>query len=64
MSNVRAPRAAIVAALLLGAVGPVHAAEIDGAALSAWWAVPFAGVLLSIAIMPLAALRIWHHHYG
>jgi Na+/H+ antiporter NhaD/arsenite permease-like protein len=64
MSNATAPRAAMVAALLLGAVGPVHAAEIDGAALSAWWAVPFAGVLLSIAIMPLAALRIWHHHYG
>jgi Na+/H+ antiporter NhaD/arsenite permease-like protein len=41
-----------------------HAAEIDGRGLSAWWGLPFAGLLLSIALMPLLALRIWHHHYG
>ncbi|WP_295646269.1 sodium:proton antiporter [uncultured Methylibium sp.] len=40
------------------------AAEIDGAALGALWAVPFAGVLLSIALMPLLAPTFWHHHYG
>ncbi|WP_077035242.1 sodium:proton antiporter [Pelomonas sp. KK5] len=27
-------------------------------------AIPFAGMLLSIAIMPLAAPKFWHHHYG
>ncbi len=48
--------------LLLPAVA--GAAEIDGSALSAWWGIPFAGVLLSIAIMPLAAGPIWHHHFG
>ena len=33
-------------------------------ALSALWGVPFAGVLLSIAILPLLAPHFWHHHYG
>ena len=33
-------------------------------ALSLWWGVPFAGLLLSIALMPLFLPRIWHHHYG
>ena len=41
-----------------------HAADIDGSALSAWWGVPFAGMLLSIAILPLAAASLWHHHFG
>jgi Na+/H+ antiporter NhaD/arsenite permease-like protein len=40
------------------------AATLDGAALGLGWAVPFAGMLLSIALLPLVALRIWHHHYG
>jgi Na+/H+ antiporter NhaD/arsenite permease-like protein len=43
---------------------PAAAAEVDGASLSALWGIPFAGVLLSIALMPLFAQRIWHHHYG
>jgi Na+/H+ antiporter NhaD/arsenite permease-like protein len=64
MRNATALRAAIAAMLLLGMPALAGAAEIDGASLSAWWAVPFAGVLLSIAFMPLAALKIWHHHYG
>jgi hypothetical protein len=37
---------------------------IDGASLSGWWAIPFVGILLSIAIMPLAVPHFWHHHYG
>jgi Na+/H+ antiporter NhaD/arsenite permease-like protein len=37
---------------------------VDGSALAAWWALPFAGVLLSIAVMPLAAPQVWHHHFG
>ncbi|MFM2058073.1 MAG: hypothetical protein RLY71_2458 [Pseudomonadota bacterium] len=41
-----------------------HANEIDGAGLSGWWSVPFAGVLLSIALCPLLMLHVWHHHYG
>ncbi len=34
-----------------------------GTALPVWSAVPFAGVLLSIALFPLIAPRFWHHHY-
>jgi Na+/H+ antiporter NhaD/arsenite permease-like protein len=41
-----------------------QAAEIDGAALGAIWALPFAGILLSIALLPLMAPHFWHHHYG
>jgi Na+/H+ antiporter NhaD/arsenite permease-like protein len=40
------------------------AAELDGASLGLGWAIPFVGMLLSIALLPLVALRIWHHHYG
>jgi Na+/H+ antiporter NhaD/arsenite permease-like protein len=34
-----------------------------GAVLPAWSAVPFAGILLSIALFPLVAPRFWHHRY-
>ncbi|PAT42915.1 sodium:proton antiporter [Vandammella animalimorsus] len=44
--------------------GAAQAASLDGAALGLWWGVPFAGVLLSIAILPLLAPRLWHGHYG
>ncbi|RYF70387.1 MAG: sodium:proton antiporter, partial [Comamonadaceae bacterium] len=37
---------------------------MNGAELSPLWAVPFAGLLLSIALMPLLAPSFWHHHYG
>jgi len=59
-------RALRTLACVLGLVAPLaaHAAELDGRALSAWWSLPFAGVLLSIALFPLFAVRIWHHHYG
>ncbi|CAN7518838.1 sodium:proton antiporter [Pseudorhodoferax sp. LjRoot39] len=51
---------------VLGLAAPLAGwgAEIDGRALSAWWGLPFAGVLLSIALFPLFAMRIWHHHFG
>ncbi len=53
---------ALAAALLVPLLA--SASEIDGAQLVAWWGIPFAGVLLSIAIMPLAAPVFWHHHFG
>jgi Na+/H+ antiporter NhaD/arsenite permease-like protein len=40
------------------------AAAIDGARLSLPWIIPFAGMLLSIALLPLLAPGLWHHHYG
>ncbi len=44
--------------------GPAMAAGLDGAALSLAWMLPFAGLLLSIAILPLLWPRFWHRHYG
>jgi len=44
--------------------GLALAAEFDGSQLSALWGVPFAGILLSIALLPLLAPRFWHHHFG
>ena len=58
-----AARAALVmGALLLG--GLAQAAELDGSQLAVWWGVPFAGILLSIAVMPLVVPFFWHHHFG
>jgi Na+/H+ antiporter NhaD/arsenite permease-like protein len=37
---------------------------LDGAQFSPLWGLPFAGILLSIAIMPLLAPHFWHHHFG
>ncbi len=37
---------------------------LPGAELSGLWAVPFACMLLSIAVMPLMLPHIWHYHYG
>lgn len=32
--------------------------------MSVLWAAPFLALLLSIALMPLLAFKLWHHHYG
>lgn len=40
------------------------AADMDGSTISAWWGIPFAGLLLSIALFPLLAPVFWHHHFG
>jgi len=46
------------------AMATASPAVIDGAHLSLWWGLPFAGLLLSIAVTPLVAPRFWHAHYG
>lgn len=51
-------------AVLLTSPALSWAAEIDGRQLTATWGVPFAGLLLSIALMPLLAPSFWHHHFG
>jgi Na+/H+ antiporter NhaD/arsenite permease-like protein len=54
-----------LAAAALAAFAPqVFAAELDASRLSPLWGVPFAGILLSIAVLPLLAPQFWHHHYG
>jgi Na+/H+ antiporter NhaD/arsenite permease-like protein len=40
------------------------AAEFDGSQLSGWWSIPFIGILLSIALLPLLTPIFWHHHFG
>lgn len=57
-------RWAAIAALFLAWPGLALAAEFDGSQLSPLWGVPFAGLLLSIALMPLLVPSFWHHHFG
>jgi Na+/H+ antiporter NhaD/arsenite permease-like protein len=40
------------------------AATLDGTTLRWPWALPFAGILLTIATGPLLFPRLWHRHYG
>lgn len=51
-------------ALLAACPGLALAADLDGSQLSVLWGVPFAGILLSIAVLPLVAPHFWHHHFG
>lgn len=48
-----------------GAPGSHGAGHPDlGRLLPLWSCVPFAGMLLSIALFPLVAPGFWHHHFG
>ncbi|MFC7513487.1 sodium:proton antiporter [Herbaspirillum sp. GCM10030257] len=54
--------------ILIGLAGLLpalsQAAEFNGSGVSALWGVPFAGLLLSIALCPLLTPMFWHHHFG
>jgi Na+/H+ antiporter NhaD/arsenite permease-like protein len=43
--------------------GVALAAELDGRTLGLAWGLPFAGMLLSIALLPVLAPHFWEHHY-
>jgi Na+/H+ antiporter NhaD/arsenite permease-like protein len=43
---------------------PADVPHLDGADLSLFWSLPFAGLLLSIALLPLIAPHFWEHHFG
>jgi Na+/H+ antiporter NhaD/arsenite permease-like protein len=61
----RAPiPAAATCALLLAAEPAVAATALPGAKMQWAWTLPFVALLLSIAIGPLVAPRLWHAHYG
>jgi Na+/H+ antiporter NhaD/arsenite permease-like protein len=60
----RTRNTAFTAILLVGFVGPAQSATLDGATMGWPWALPFLGLLLSIAIGPLLFPKIWHGHYG
>jgi Na+/H+ antiporter NhaD/arsenite permease-like protein len=57
-------RSPVLFALFFFAPETAHAAALDGTALSWPWALPFAGLLLTIATGPLLFPKIWHAHYG
>ena len=40
------------------------APHLIGEGLPIYWVIPFVGILLSIAIMPLVAEDFWHHNFG
>ena len=44
--------------------GTASAAEFDGARLGLLWTLPFVGILLTIAFLPLVSINAWHRHYG
>jgi len=37
---------------------------IDGTKIQFLWALPFIGLLLSLALLPLTLTKFWHQHYG
>ncbi|AWM88688.1 sodium:proton antiporter [Microvirga sp. 17 mud 1-3] len=53
-----------LAAALTVSPDMAFAAELDGRTLGLAWALPFAGILLSIALFPLLAPHAWEHHQG
>lgn len=59
---------ALALAVALYALDPMLRAAIhghvEGRELSLLWTLPLAGMLGSIAILPLVAPHFWHHHYG
>jgi Na+/H+ antiporter NhaD/arsenite permease-like protein len=58
----------LVRAVIVSVVSVVpqaaQAAPLDGSTLTWPWALPFAGIVLTIAFGPLAFRRFWHRHYG
>jgi Na+/H+ antiporter NhaD/arsenite permease-like protein len=63
--NASPARMNVTAALACGLWAQhASAATPDGATLSPIWAIPFAGILLSIAVFPLVAPGLWHRHFG
>lgn len=57
--------AGLATVLFLSATSIASAAEgVPGATMSLLWALPFVGLLLSIATGPLFYHHIWEHHYG
>jgi Na+/H+ antiporter NhaD/arsenite permease-like protein len=59
-------RATIISiSAFLAHTAPAHAAEtLDGATFGLVWTLPFAGILLSIALFPLLSSHFWEHHQG
>jgi Na+/H+ antiporter NhaD/arsenite permease-like protein len=57
-------RFAAAVAVILVPSAAYAAPALDGAQMGWPWALPFAGILLSIATGPLLFAKFWHAHYG
>jgi Na+/H+ antiporter NhaD/arsenite permease-like protein len=56
---------ALLSLMLTGnALADEETHHLVGSQLSILWTIPFAGMLLSIAIFPLVALHFWEHNFG
>ncbi len=67
MTNAIAGRMPLSLAIPIGLIATALprdalAAGLQGGELSLWWSAPFAGLLLSIALLPLLTPRLWHHY--
>lgn len=60
----RAALSTMLITLLPCAAAAAGGSEALGASLTPLWGLPFAGILLSIALMPLLAPTFWHHHFA
>ena len=60
----RAVLASLIGLAVLAPDAAHAAAALDGTTLRWPWALPFVGILLTIALGPLRFPRIWHRHYG
>jgi Na+/H+ antiporter NhaD/arsenite permease-like protein len=60
----QAPGAAAGDAAHGSAAAGAHGGPHLGEMLPLWSCIPFAGMLLSIALIPLIAPDFWHHHFG
>ena len=56
--------AAALALPTLAIAAEAGAPHLDGGELGLIWVIPFAGILLSIAVFPLVAPHFWHHNFG
>jgi Na+/H+ antiporter NhaD/arsenite permease-like protein len=64
MRPLRSLAPAALTLLFAGTAVAADAHGLDGAKLMPPWGIPFIGILLSIAVLPLAAPAFWHRHYG
>ena len=49
---------------LNGGTANGHSVHLAATDFNIYWIIPFAGILLSIALIPLFRPAFWHQHYG
>ena len=64
IAHISAWKHVLLACLVMLAPITAHAAALDGPVMGPVWGIPFAGMLLSIAILPIVAPRFWHKRMG